>query len=242
MPIHGVRNLGIISSYYTNSGSVLLNSSGVDGRVTIPHVSAINSLAQITIEMWVKRVSNGSSNFPVIATKTDISADWTLIYRNETSELSFRHEFSTTQGEWACPIPPDNIWYHVAVTFDSSSLSNTPIFYINGVSQASVTRVVASPTGTPVYGSGPIELGNRIAVRDYVGYLDEVRYWNSIRSPQQILDNMFKVIQGSTPNLAVYLRFEESSGTTVTDLTGNSNGTISGNASLSTDTPFFKAS
>jgi hypothetical protein len=59
-----------------------------------------------------------------------------------------------------------------------------------------------------------------------VGKLDELRVWNYARSEQQIRENMHLTLSGSESGLLNYWQFNEGSGTTAHDYTGNCSGTL----------------
>jgi hypothetical protein len=225
-----------------NARSLLFNSVSTDGYVEIPSVPQMENISTLTLEAWVNRTGNGASNFPVIVGKSGLAADYQLIYRNSTFEIDFRHEFTGTGGTgligaWAVTMPPDGQWYHVAVTFDVSSL-NSPIFYINGALHESGYRTVSTPTGNPVYSNGSVTIGSRdLGIRGFYGYIDEVRIWNKIKTPQEIQAEYNKTIKPNSEGLVGYWSFEEGSGLSTEDATGNSNGTLVGDVLFSTENP-----
>lgn len=53
------------------------------------------------------------------------------------------------------------------------------------------------------------------------GVIDEVRIWTTARSEQQIREHMNQLVDPDEPGLAAYWRFDEGTGDTVYDLTGN---------------------
>jgi hypothetical protein len=55
------------------------------------------------------------------------------------------------------------------------------------------------------------------------GAIDEVRIWSVGRNQAQIQDNMNSVIPENSAGLAAYYRFDEGTGTTAADATGNAN-------------------
>jgi hypothetical protein len=218
----------------SNNYSVLLNSSGSDGYVDVPSVAAIENVSTLTIEAWVRRLGPGASGFPVIVAKSGITdGDYQLAYQNSTSELLFRHEFSTRQGQWAVAMPPDNTWYHVAVTFNVSDLSE-PTFYINGVPYSSGFRQLAVPSGDPLYATGPLTIGSRdLGIRGFYGNIDEVRVWNVIRTAEEIQNN-YNTRISPTSGLQGYWSFE----VTTEDIAGNSNGSFVGDVQFAPEAPF----
>jgi hypothetical protein len=220
-----------------NTKSILFNSVSSNGYVDIASTTNTENIPTITVEAWVKKLGNGASSFPVIVAKSGISGDYQILNRNSSSEISFRHEFDVSFGEWAVSMPPNNIWYHVSVTFSVSS-SNVPSFYINGAQYVSGFRVSSAPSGNPIYSNGPITVGSRdLGIRGFYGYIDEVRIWNKIKTPQEIQAEYNKTIKPNSEGLVGYWSFEEGSGLSTEDATGNSSGTLIGDAIFSTDNP-----
>jgi gliding motility-associated-like protein len=123
-----------------------------------------------------------------------------------------------------------NVWYHVAGVIDPVSGMK---LYINGVLQASTdpsTQPVQVQTGAPTdmiaiatWGYWGATTGNRF----FNGDMDELRFWTTTRSQTEIRENMCMIINPVQTGLQGYYRFDNSSGTTLTDLTGNGyNGTL----------------
>jgi hypothetical protein len=54
-----------------------------------------------------------------------------------------------------------------------------------------------------------------------LGCIDEVRVWNTVRSPEEIRDNMYRALSGAEEGLAGYWPLDEGTGTTIHDQTGN---------------------
>jgi Concanavalin A-like lectin/glucanases superfamily/Chitobiase/beta-hexosaminidase C-terminal domain len=87
--------------------------------------------------------------------------------------LGFVSRRSAQDGEWDTPANSIayNSWHHIAVVYDSSSTSNNPDLYINGVKQT--ISQIASPQGTQTVNGGNGELG--IIGKDWDGLIDELR-------------------------------------------------------------------
>jgi Concanavalin A-like lectin/glucanases superfamily len=87
--------------------------------------------------------------------------------------LGFVSRRSAQDGEWDTPANSIayNSWHHIAVVYDSSSPSNNPDLYINGVKQT--ISQTASPQGTQTVNGGNGELG--IIGKDWDGLIDELR-------------------------------------------------------------------
>jgi hypothetical protein len=103
---------------------------------------------------------------------------------------------------------PAGTWVHLAFVCDTSTR-----LYVNGVLQDSNSYVIDLPLGRIGYDSS----GNPDYLR---GILDEVRVWNVARTQAQIQANMNHSLSVPQANLVGYWRFDEGSGTTVSDSSG----------------------
>jgi photosystem II stability/assembly factor-like uncharacterized protein len=133
----------------------------------------------------------------------DIATDEGSGYEVRTSPLSF------------------STWYHMAATYDGHEQR----IYLNGILEDSETW---SSTFTITTG---ITIG-----RDYEaeiqyldGIVDEVRIWNRALTLEEIQINMYSHLTGFEEGLVGYWPFNEGSGSTVNDFSGNNNqGTVYG--------------
>jgi len=103
---------------------------------------------------------------------------------------------------------PTNTWVHLAFVCDT-----TTRLYVNGVLQDSNPNTINLPLGRIGYDSS--------GVPDYLrGTLDEVRVWNVARTQAQIQANMNHTLSVPQANLVGYWKFEEGTGTTASDSSG----------------------
>src|SRR5690606_15446729 len=81
-----------------------------------------------------------------IFAKTDGSSGWTFYYVDGNFPgLNFYHYFSGTDYRGRIiGLPSTNSWYHVAMTYNSSSSANRATFYFNGVSNSGSTEIAPS--------------------------------------------------------------------------------------------------
>ncbi|MEO1262963.1 MAG: LamG-like jellyroll fold domain-containing protein [Bacteroidota bacterium] len=107
-------------------------------------------------------------------------------------------------------------WTHVAGTYEVGGML---VIYVNGV-KAGETAASAAPHGPT---ESPFRIG--IAPWDtnalgYVGYVDEVRYWNAALDEATIFEWMHKDVNSAHPDfaeLALYHKYNEDAGPTVAD-------------------------
>src|SRR5262245_39566857 len=90
---------------------------------------------------------------------------------------------------WDTPLSSTNNWYHFAITYDGSSGSNRPIFYLNGslvpVAGQATDGNLSDPAGQ-VWRIGTWAGDTEPNNQNFKGLLDEVRISDSIRSADWI--------------------------------------------------------
>ena len=94
-------------------------------------------------------------------------------------------------------------WVHVAATRNATS--GLMELYINGVLESSYMHVNHNSLNVPNY----IYLGKDNSGAFYNGALDEVRLWNTVRTSQEINNNMSSELNGTPGGLVNYFTFDE---------------------------------
>jgi hypothetical protein len=180
-----------------------------------------------TIEFWVNSdiELNGGTGQPAFYFNSDNNQYiWlnssTSSITGETVGFSVGNTANRTYTTQNMPVG----WNHIAIVSDGTRYTN---IYINGK-----PATVVTPSGydeAPVISISNMQIGARSSSNHfYKGYLDEIRFWSSSRSQTEIRDNMCKKLAGNETGLLAYYNFDDGSGTTATDLTGNANGTLTG--------------
>ena len=140
---------------------------------------------QVTVVAWARCDTTGGGSFPRIVN----SPSYRLMFRFSSSDVN-SVGFATedgTNGDFdsgAGSISLSN-WFHVAVSYDRSNLTNLPTFYVNGSKVSTVT--LAMPSGTPPSLSGTGYIGNRAALdRSWVGLIDDLRIYSRLLSDAEV--------------------------------------------------------
>jgi hypothetical protein len=188
-----------------------------------------------TIEFWFSpssNIDNTNTNVMSLFVRNDGSqSDEIQVYISgwapDQGKLIFgRH--STSSG--SVNVKSDNStwvsgkWYHVAGVFDPIGGMQ---LYINGIKQLSTNSHTGSPGSRPEILS--IGRWGDLAIRHFNGNIDEIKLWNTALSQTEIRDWMCKKVTSSHPqycNLVSYYRFDNASGTNLTDYAGNNDGTL----------------
>ncbi|MEZ6122627.1 MAG: DUF2341 domain-containing protein [Planctomycetaceae bacterium] len=172
---------GIVGSAGSFNGSTSTVNLGSDSSVDDVFVGGG------TISAWIQPRSWGEGGYGRIADKasttfaTGSSGDgWAFQVGGTGSSgyLLFEQGFSTGIGEWKTALGSLNLntWQHVAIVYDSSSASNVPKIYIDGVLQALTTNSTGSGSARSDAALN-LTLGNfsQSATRTFDGNVDEFR-------------------------------------------------------------------
>jgi Concanavalin A-like lectin/glucanases superfamily len=120
-------------------------------------------------------------------------------------------------------------WVHVAFSYDAAGKQFH--FAINGseMIQNGLPANRTHPNGNwPGNTFSTLKSELRIGTTDHFagppgwqGKIDEVRVWNVYRTPQQVKDNMRVILKGNEPGLVAYYHFDEGTGLSSKDATGD---------------------
>jgi hypothetical protein len=157
--------------------------NGFDTLVRVPHSSSLNLTSGMTLEAWVKPVSNTHHGSVVLKQHPVGGYAW-LLYASDTgaaTETSLQTgagAFSTVDGG-ALPV---GAWSHLAATYDGATYR----LYINGSMVASVAGLGKIATSTL-----PLFIGGNDPFGDFFeGVVDDVRIYNRALSAAQIAGDM----------------------------------------------------
>lgn len=201
---------------------------GVDDFVELGTITNLND-ADFSIEFWVNTTVNTASILTLSDGDATYEAGEKHVYIHPDGWVGFTafgNGFITSTG---LGFIDDGNWHHVAVAWDYlSGTSGTGKIYVDGVDVTTGSTVATNNADF-----GTIKLGQKsnhagTATNDFAGTLDEVRFWNDVRTHEEIIENMMGLLDPSETNLQAYYRFDQSSGTTLNDLRTSSpiNGTL----------------
>lgn len=117
-------------------------------------------------------------------------------------------------------------WQHAALTWNGTEL----VLYLNGNFEASVTpTTTVNPSSDSIQaaaiGTSFDSLG--VAAGNFLGAIDEVRFWNVGRTGSEILADINFQLTSDQPGMVARFDMDETSGTTISSDTGGN--TIAGN-------------
>ncbi|MEM1094258.1 MAG: LamG-like jellyroll fold domain-containing protein [Bacteroidota bacterium] len=159
-----------------------------------------------TIEFWARRSVAGTNDI-LFSHGQDATGEGLFIGFRDTDnfQFGFTGDELTTGAKYT-----DADWHHWAVVFDDND--NARRIYRDGVE-------VASDNSTSDYeATGRLMLGTTVAAdgggrTDFSwntkGQIDEVRIWDDVRTPAEIMANKDAAINPTTPGLWAYLPLDE---------------------------------
>lgn len=209
-----------------NGSSTCLYFDGTGTYVSVPDHQSLHLSSNYTIEAWINFQGGGSGSPAIISKQQDNQylGDYVIFIFNTGTETKLG--FSANGGIYVVSDTSlyQNIWYHIAFVYTGSQIK----MYINGILDTFETVSGVHIPSTTDITFGRKGVGNNYRNK-YMGYLDEVRFWNVARTQTQIFDNKDVVISGRTPGLVGYWRFNEGVSDSLTyDISNNNNGTLSG--------------
>lgn len=207
---------------FANEFSVSLDGS--DDYINVPHATSLNLNSGMTLSAWV--YWNSLTGYPMIFNKRSSSQHTYQFYQN-ANKLRFNNGSVVTSNTTLST----GEWFHCAVTCTSGG---TVIFYLNGSADGGGNAAGSISTNT-----NPLEIGGMSwAANRTNGLIDEASVFNSVLSASDITEiyNSGVPADISSLNPVGWWRMgdgtEAGSGTTVFDMSSNSNnGTLTNIAS-----------
>jgi uncharacterized protein (TIGR02145 family) len=166
-----------------------LKFDGGDDAIDAGSASSLDDIDYLTVSAWIQPKTPGYSNSGNIIRKGENNSisSWAFGFQQGyLGSLGFSHAFSSTDGFWRIEAIRMNQWAHVVATYDRTSASNNPIFYVNGI--ATTTIVLSPPAGTASSDAAKVLYlgGIASANRNFDGSLDDVRIYNRILSATEV--------------------------------------------------------
>lgn len=173
----GVAKYGTFSGNFPGGGNDYLN---VGSDASLDNIFAGGGSIELWVypTTWAGEAANGR-----VASKSNVGATGWNIHLSSDGGLILAVDFDGTAGNWRIPECSIllNTWHHIVITYNSSSVANDPVIYLNAVSQ-SITEVV-TPVGTVVSDAGrDMFIGARnnggVPDREFAGRIDEFAAYN----------------------------------------------------------------
>ncbi len=176
-----------------------------------------------TVEAWIKTTATGKE---IVSWGTNAANQKYVIRLDGSGKLRLE-----INGGWAVATSAlnDGKWHHIAVSQTSGSMSSVA-FYVDGVLEnktALQNKTINTQQGIKVR----ISKGHHNLY--WNGEIDEVRIWNTSLTQVEVQEYMYKPVDAAHPeyaNLELYYQFNEGTGSTINDASGNArNATVMNN-------------
>ncbi|MFM1852732.1 MAG: hypothetical protein RL164_49 [Bacteroidota bacterium] len=204
-----------------------LNFDGSSDFVNLTSNSILDGASSFTIEAWIKPNNDDWDNLAhaIIGYQIGTSANTRnpsiyflqgglYIDSYENGSLT-RYQITTSQS-----LILQNVWSHIALVKDGAQYK----VYVNG------NLAITSPAPSTVNISGPYKFGHMAYENYFQGLIDEVRFWNVVRTQSQLQASMNAELTGAETGLVDYFQFNQgiangnnTSITTITDITSAAN-------------------
>jgi RHS repeat-associated protein len=225
----GNNNPGTLTSgatWATGQNGAATSFDGADDYVQMGAPSSLVMTNATTLSAWIYPTGPGSmvTYGGIILCK---EGEYEI---TRATDGTIQWAFANTNPGWnwinTGAVTPLNQWTHIAVTYDNGVIKT----YLNGT--LAHTYSGSGSIGDVLTAQNDFRVGGRQAVsQNFQGRVDEARAYNRALSAGEVA-----TLQTATPaGLAGYWKFDENSGTTAADSSGNNNtGTLTSGATWAT--------
>ena len=156
---------------------------GADTKIDAGSGATLDDVTTLTFAAWVKADGLGELSAGMIASKNR----WRL-YIQATEEIAFFADRTSTNGVWSSGSNAltHDTWHFVVVTYDNTSVSNDPVFYVDG--QSITVNEDTTPVGTATSdASNSLILGNLTGQNQtWDGHLANVMVFDRILAAEEV--------------------------------------------------------
>jgi subtilisin-like proprotein convertase family protein len=196
--------------------------SGAAGTyIAAPHASALNITGSFTLECWVNptNVTTPSAQILIQKRMGSTAAGYTMYL--SAGKVCIRTN-STTRLTGTTVIP-NNVWSHVAATYNSST--NVFTVYVNGTADGTVTTASAAPAAD----TDSLRLAAGFN-SPYAGLMDEVRISNYAKSTDELQKYLFTSLDANNKPVPANVNISYSFEGTLNGTDNSSRGVFRGDA------------
>lgn len=196
--------LSFLFNGQVNGQNNALNFDGNDDRVRTTSFPAVSG--NFTAEAWV-RPATTTGNTTIISTRNTGGSDFNFDFKLQNGNL-IHGDIGTGSG-WLTIVADASftytagVWYHIAYTVTNTGYS----IYANGALVGSGSYAFNTPLFTD--GTSNMDIGHYNNLEFFNGSIDEVRIWNTVRTPTEIAANMSRTLTGSESGLVAYYNFNQ---------------------------------
>jgi hypothetical protein len=207
---------------------------GEDDRIVLdPRRVTSRGLTQFTVEFAIRTRDGGQAWWE--ATPSDsMQARFGVYIRPEDRRIVVmyrKNDGGATLQFWSAFAVPSQAGIRVSVVFNAFSSPGVIDIYVSGVLDTS--HVSADIVPIPDADASLVYVGSATASDFLDGEMDDIRFWSTARTPQEVLDNQATEVAApdEEEHLRLYLMLNEGAGTTARDSGDRrSDGVIEGGA------------
>ena len=231
-----VKQGAVSSDQNTNSLKVIAGSSQT-ASIADASQTGLDLSGDFTLECWVKVDSTPATEAAIISKygTAEANQSYQMLYRMIGGSPNLFVQWRKAAGGDYCEgiayvdLGTTN-WHHIAVTVDISV--PTVIFYLDGVAVPTTTNYAANSINNT---TTKFVIGGQSNDTNYFdGLIDDVRVWQDVRTPVEILANYNVQLTGSETDLVGYWKFN---GSALDETANNNDLTLNGSPTYSVDTP-----
>jgi hypothetical protein len=147
------------------------------------------------------------------------------LYLNSVTGVTYR-----LQRLWDTGLSIDT-WYEIVITCDASGTNRALVCYVDKVAQTATVTSASTSSTSLMPASGRATWGSFFNIVDFDFRIDSIASWSSVLTSAEVTelyDNYPDLTAdsgnyGSSADLTSYYKFEEGTGSTVADSSGNAN-------------------
>lgn len=211
--------------------------NGTTNYITVADDNALDIDAGEAYTITCKIRTSQWKNMPVFRKRDASNIGYEMtVGSNGNYAVNFRSTTNVNAGP-AATVAADymstNTWYHLAVVVNPAT--NIIGIYINGVLKQSQTTTTPNALSTLSFANAvDVTIGHSAAQsRYFLGEMDDIRVWSKAFTEAELVSDMSAIVNNTTPNLIAAWDFENVTGNSVPDVSGNGHtGTINGTVTL----------
>jgi len=189
---------------------------------------------RFTIECWFNIHEFTDSSALIDFSSTNLSEDNYFgygIYTMDSNRIVIRMGDFINEFELILPDIKEGIWQHLAITYNKYKNDENVVVFLNGhvVKKEDCNIRFQYPETFRPYGVFLGAFYDYPYLKAFKGELDEVRFWNVVRTNNEILNSMDIELSSSSTGLVGYYTFDQEGDSILYDLSQNENHGILGN-------------
>jgi len=189
------------------------NALSFNGANTYVQMSDVNlGTSDFTLEGWIKPNVLSGYIYSTRTVETGAAGNWFIVHCKGFELATGSSSYLPMSGTFT---PTPGAWYHFAIVRNPTTIT----LYFNGILD---TQVADNASLRNLTTGNVTRFGGNISQNAgwFNGQIDEFRVWNVARTQTQIQSNLHQTLVGNEANLVAYYNFDQTSGSTLPDLTG----------------------